>query len=759
MAFDDKFLGTIFPTREGVASGQSNERTMLDRIGGANQVRTKLRENNDGSITRLKTRFGMPEFVTEGGESGEENVSAGAAYLESGQLEWSYPAPLSPTRYDPALWHFIGGSSGRYLGKIEVSDGSSRNKGLLSEGMSSQAIGYPPSTDPVEDAASKELYGETTVMKKMVVGIFPASIFSGRLRQFIQAQYGAAESVSPPFPFYVDAVGTDPILVYSHGGTEIQFTHYPHDSVGLICTPSFDYWLVKIQLDGVPNFKVTVWPLTFTAVGKSIRRILKSSALTPTAKIKLESYLLAQATITTTAPRVIGTFSGGAHAIGWSMGYGWKFNSSGLKAAINSTIVLDVDVPDMERYSTARIDLTISATKNPVAVDGYDFSISSTATGATEWTDGWGEYNLWIPGGVLDPTLSLYSIAMDTSYVKPPFSFSNAEIYGYFVNDEWVPVTISRNVTSSDTEYAHEYSGMSFDPSFAFPPGVFWNTYGATQAGSPSFYKRTATQNGTTMDVSIGGWNYTGMQTFTSINSTTTTYDSKESPSGGVDYNFCYQARGLEYGQVIAEQPAGWSTFVSYGSHIDPVHGGPYPEYASFVERLHGVARVITEHYDVGNYKVWSLIIPRHDSEAAYVATQDRMGESHGKTVLTQLLNCDVGDAIYAYAQVPEMTFYLVTVTPWMPSKVAFYSSISDNTETSLVNLDFPIKVHCFNNKVSGVEGVPGDSYYAIFNASRFYPTYDRGMIMQTGLFNYVGSEGISSDPAIVLDRRFVGWA
>jgi len=61
---DDNNLLRPFNTREGTATGHANERTMLGIVGGPNTIRTQLRDNPDGSQTRLKTRGGFAEFVT-----------------------------------------------------------------------------------------------------------------------------------------------------------------------------------------------------------------------------------------------------------------------------------------------------------------------------------------------------------------------------------------------------------------------------------------------------------------------------------------------------------------------------------------------------------------------------------------------------------------------------------------------------------------------------------------------------------------------
>lgn len=65
--YDDDKKGGLFPTRTGPAIGASKERGMLDNIGGSDSFRTQLWIQPAGSTTRLKTKNGMPEFITEPG--------------------------------------------------------------------------------------------------------------------------------------------------------------------------------------------------------------------------------------------------------------------------------------------------------------------------------------------------------------------------------------------------------------------------------------------------------------------------------------------------------------------------------------------------------------------------------------------------------------------------------------------------------------------------------------------------------------------
>ena len=65
MSKDDFDHLTIRRTRYGTPQGDAVERTMLDAINDTGSFRTRIRQNADGSTTRMKTKGGMPEFVTD----------------------------------------------------------------------------------------------------------------------------------------------------------------------------------------------------------------------------------------------------------------------------------------------------------------------------------------------------------------------------------------------------------------------------------------------------------------------------------------------------------------------------------------------------------------------------------------------------------------------------------------------------------------------------------------------------------------------
>lgn len=80
---DDDWGKPIFPTRFGSPQGHATERKMLDAVGGFDGIRTKIRTNPDGSQTMLRTKGGMPRFITSEVTKEEIKVSVlfGSAFF------------------------------------------------------------------------------------------------------------------------------------------------------------------------------------------------------------------------------------------------------------------------------------------------------------------------------------------------------------------------------------------------------------------------------------------------------------------------------------------------------------------------------------------------------------------------------------------------------------------------------------------------------------------------------------------------------
>ena len=94
--FFKPFFGSSLPTRLGKIIGKSNERVMLSGVDGPDGIRKKFRRNPDGSVTMLKTRAGMPQFVPDpsgGGDigGGGDEVTFTVADVHSSSVTLPYP--------------------------------------------------------------------------------------------------------------------------------------------------------------------------------------------------------------------------------------------------------------------------------------------------------------------------------------------------------------------------------------------------------------------------------------------------------------------------------------------------------------------------------------------------------------------------------------------------------------------------------------------------------------------------------------------
>lgn len=93
MAYDDK-TGPVFPTRTGDSQGSNAERVLLNSVGGADGVRTKVAPTPDGGALLLRTRAGHPTFQTTSSQQSEcllgPLIEEDALYA---QRTWRTPVP------------------------------------------------------------------------------------------------------------------------------------------------------------------------------------------------------------------------------------------------------------------------------------------------------------------------------------------------------------------------------------------------------------------------------------------------------------------------------------------------------------------------------------------------------------------------------------------------------------------------------------------------------------------------------------------
>ncbi len=89
-----------FPTYDG-KKDRTLGRTMLEEVNGPNGIRTRISKNADGSTTRLRTRNGMPEFVTLQEEEDGVRVRRGFVAYVRGAKYGALFDPYTLTVLDP----------------------------------------------------------------------------------------------------------------------------------------------------------------------------------------------------------------------------------------------------------------------------------------------------------------------------------------------------------------------------------------------------------------------------------------------------------------------------------------------------------------------------------------------------------------------------------------------------------------------------------------------------------------------------------
>lgn len=334
MAYKDKKLGELFPTRHGEASGTANERQMLDAINDTPNFRTRIQNNANGTTTRLRSRGGFPEFVTD--SVATDSPTEQAVDMDSGAIDVVNTSQISPLRYSDGILHYgsierLYFSLARLLGKI-----STTRITLLSNN--------PPVelSAPTSYLVSQDGFGHRDqdlldlLYAKKICSVFaPASMFCGKARLYVQAQYGAPLK---RWSLGLNLGGDTPSLYY--GGTEIS------TSSGIYIDDQLTHWLLTLNGSGVS--------ITRLKRHASVKPLVKK--LGPSATVddvldrdKIEAYIMSRS-----YPDSDMSFSitiSGLPPISEMLGYGWKFNWSGTKADIISHSVLPDNTFQSKHYS------------------------------------------------------------------------------------------------------------------------------------------------------------------------------------------------------------------------------------------------------------------------------------------------------------------------------------------------------------------------------------------------------------------------
>lgn len=295
MAFDDKQLGTIFPTRTGTPTGSANERQMLDKTGAGGFIKS-YRTLPDGTVVRLETKNGMPRFITDV----SRQVTADIFYLEmdsgivdllsihEGTSNYNLPGKIYQTDYVAS--HAGNNERAVGCGKIRTSDATGP---IVPNGADSVAF---PS-------------GGNKVTAKYV----PPSMFTGKMRFYVQALYGSTWSSLVLFgetegrPFLKASIGDEEEHVFTtrtglftDQTTGEHYVIWPHSSSATICK------------------------LKSSAAAEKFRKfIIPASGLMAADKERVEAYILSQSIPDPSTTQTVSYSLTPTEALGYSFHFNW----------------------------------------------------------------------------------------------------------------------------------------------------------------------------------------------------------------------------------------------------------------------------------------------------------------------------------------------------------------------------------------------------------------------------------------------------
>lgn len=762
----------------------------------------------DGMRLRLESNNGVDRvFVWLPG--GDELYIPDALYLDTCTVEWSYPGSLNPERYDPAtVESFVDvpvTSVSRWVGEVfiavlkkltkkfvAIAPGKWRHlfPGVEAEpilgaqtpnqlqnrplvvGMDSFCLGYPVTTTAQQLQKMKDEWGEMLVLKKITMGYFKPGIFSGKMRLWMQAQYGAPLFVQRKQFLYVDLVGSEPVLRYTNADSDAgntQLTWWPHNTTGIYTSPDGRFWLMRIS---IPTGRtVLVHAYNISPTNESARGLYEAyrahkqgkhvqgfaSVVTPEEESKIEAYLFAYSKIELDSVQEVGSFEIPTGVSLGSLAYGWKFNRQGDKASI----VLAGEMGETGDVHITSATVHITFTYSPPSsgpINGTAIRMSHEYTRNADWLDGWGVYNIFVPSDVSGGELDHFSSRAGWPGVRDIASFPPTPVYGYYGGVDgsaWIETKIGKEAPITEPRDRKSISGPAwFAPDFNFEAITHWYQYAYHVAGTSISWERETATSTNTMTISVGGFSFEGEDSYKSLFEWFKDYGGSAGTSEPRYYNFyASHIGGAYYYDGLEDHAPGYNELNDLiNSSEDPVLPPSGLNVSCALQSI-----TVNSRSTIGRfYKKWTLVIPSHDCECAYVGTYQLREPTSGSTRL------ETSPAVTVTFLVTLIGGNVAEVTPVVMGET--YSTYGDTagtvTSTSDPYIHDPfVKIYMIDKTDVTTEGIPSTSYYTLFNVDHNYPIFAPGMKTVQSYGNRVyGSENIKRPDSVPDNPNFVGW-
>lgn len=320
---------------------------MIGRVGGAGGIRKDYQTNADSTVTRLSTRNGMPELITDvvinptvcelGMDSGVVDLTSAGFFLDANSNDGGV---LHHTTY---IQEYI--------------DAAAPGDKLIIDKI------HPPELDGIAtiDGSPALSYPFGNYTRKRASVQCPVSIFTGKTRLYVQALYGRHKATSNIE--YVDSLGTPSLNIKARdSGSDIAID----TNCGIYLDPSTaEHWLISVGTS-----LAVIYKLSALACAEKLRPKLLDASISIQNKERIEAYILAHSAPLSSSAQALSIPS--RNPI--SMGYGWHFNWSGTACDIVINTYVDRATGGYENESTHyRLNFTNSSgvwSVAPTTVEG-----------------------------------------------------------------------------------------------------------------------------------------------------------------------------------------------------------------------------------------------------------------------------------------------------------------------------------------------------------------------------------------------------
>lgn len=328
------------------------------------QVRAFAKAEWRGAYLSRNIKIGDVSILMEvfSPDSGRVTIRSELPYMESGIMELLGTGTGGEPTYKPAIINFTP-RVGSITAAGDPKTPNARGHKLEDGAETWTAAGCRPSTKLGEVTVNTGLGPQTftseppafcdpvkIVARKQLLARLKPSLYTGKLKLYVQALYGSARS-DFRVDFSRDAegelsvfAGTSPPTTPLESGTQVWVNlGYKSLTSGLITTPDGKYLLVEVGLSGITYREMRGAPRNNARLGR-----------------ERETYGLAQLVPSAVERTAIGPDMAQIAAL--PLAYGWHFNNSGTEAAI---VV----------YRNKDITGPVAFTTRTATIGGYEFAL------------------------------------------------------------------------------------------------------------------------------------------------------------------------------------------------------------------------------------------------------------------------------------------------------------------------------------------------------------------------------------------------